>query len=125
MRKRKNVIYRMMFILVFISCELAGRVGNEFEEIGYMIGQFKWYLFPFEIQQLVPIIIINAQQKMGFECFGSAICDRETFKNVSENIEISYYSNKFSAHVKGELFISFYFMYTGYESFILILYGVA
>lgn len=70
------------FGLVSMACELAGRVGNEFGDIDAKIGQFKWYLFPHKIQQLLPIIIINAQQEVGFECFGSMLCNRETFKRV-------------------------------------------
>ena len=70
------------FGLVFVSCELAGRLSIEFDDIDYMIGQFKWYLFPFEVQKMLPILIINVQQEVAFEFFGSAMCNRETFKNV-------------------------------------------
>lgn len=70
------------FSLVFICCELAGRVGNEFVDVNYLIDQFNWYLFPLKVQQLLPILMINAQEEVGFECFGSLLCNRETFKKV-------------------------------------------
>ena len=70
------------FGLVFISCELAGRMSYEFHDFAFLIGQFNWYSFPNEVQKILPFIIINAQREIGFECFGSHMCNRETFKKV-------------------------------------------
>lgn len=72
------------FGLVFIACELAGGMANGLDEIDEMIGQFNWYSFPIELQQQLPFVILNAQQEFGFVCFGSALCNRETFKKVSK-----------------------------------------
>lgn len=74
------------FGLVFIACELAGRMSYEFDDTNATIGQFKWYLFPLKIQQLLPTTILNAQQEVGIECFGSAMCNRETFKMVNQSM---------------------------------------
>ena len=73
------------FVLVFICCELAGLLSNHFDYIDDTMGQFKWYLFPWKIQQILPIILINAQQPVYLKCFGSIPCDRETFKKVRRN----------------------------------------
>ena len=70
------------FGLVFITCELAGRIANEFDDIDSLIDQFDWYLFPLNVQQQLTIIMACSQQSIGFECFGSVKCNRETFKNV-------------------------------------------
>lgn len=70
------------FGVVFISCELGQRSTNDFEECSEMIEQLDWYLFPAEIQRMLPIIINFAQQPIVFYCFGSAACSRDTFKKV-------------------------------------------
>lgn len=70
------------FGLVFITCELAGRVCIEFDDIDAIVGQFSWYLFSDEVKKMLPTIMINAQQEVGYECFGSVLCNRETFKKV-------------------------------------------
>lgn len=70
------------FSLVFICCELAGRIGNQFDDIDYLINQFNWYIFPYGIQKFLPFVILNTQQEVGFECFGSVMCNRETFKKA-------------------------------------------
>ena len=70
------------FVLLFASCELAGRMSIEFDDINDQINRFDWYLFPHEMQQLLPIIMANTQQEVGFECFGSILCNRDTFKKV-------------------------------------------
>lgn len=71
------------FTLVSLSCELSARMSNEFDEIAVRIYQFKWYLFPIEMRQMLPTIMLSAQQWVGFSCFGSIPCDRETFKKVN------------------------------------------
>lgn len=69
--------------LVFISCEFAERLGMRFDEINDEINNFNWYLFPHGIlQKALPTIMINAQKKVYFECFGSITCNRENFKKV-------------------------------------------
>lgn len=70
------------FIAVFISCELTGRVTSRFEDIYRTIEQIKWYLFPLKLRKILPIILMNAQEPVYFECFGSISSDRETFKKV-------------------------------------------
>lgn len=76
-----EIIYA--FGLLLVACELGQRVNCAFEECNEMIVQFKWYLFSTEPQRLLPIIIHFAQQSVDIKCFGSAACDRETFKYVS------------------------------------------
>lgn len=72
------------FALVLISCELAGRISINFEHICDTIANSKWYLFPISIRKILPTILINAQEEVYFECFGSIPCNRETFKRVCD-----------------------------------------
>lgn len=50
------------------------------------MDEFDWYLFPSEIQRMLPIIMMYAQQPVGIACFGSTTCNRDTFKYVSMDI---------------------------------------
>ena len=68
--------------LLFPLCELASRMSIGFEDINDLIDQFDWYLMPLETQQMLPLIMVNAQQPVGFQCFGSFACNRDLFKKV-------------------------------------------
>lgn len=68
---------------VFIGCELCERISNAYIEIDDAVNQFDWYLFSPEVKRLLPMMSINTQKPIVFECFGSIRLNRETFKNVS------------------------------------------
>lgn len=70
------------FTLVFVACELGERVRNEFDGVRLLVDQLKWYLFPLNLRQLVPTIVINSQNPVEFKCFGSISCSRESFQKV-------------------------------------------
>ena len=71
------------FGVVLIICELGQRFGDAFLEIADTIEDFDWYLFPLELQTLLPILLAAAQQRVALECFGSISGSRDTFKKVS------------------------------------------
>ena len=71
------------FGVVLIICELGQRLTNAFEEICDTIENFDWYLFPLEIQQILPILLVGTQEPVVLECFGSISGTRDTFKKVS------------------------------------------
>ena len=71
------------FGILFTACELGQRMNHAFNECNDMIDQFDWYLFPANIQRMLPIIINFAQQPIVIKCFGSTAAVRETFKYVS------------------------------------------
>lgn len=76
-----EVIYA--FGVLFIACELGQRVNLAFAKCSEMVDQIKWYLFPAEIQRMLPMILNFTQQPFEIACFGSTRCDRDTFKWVS------------------------------------------
>lgn len=79
----ESIIYGFWAIfMVFFSCEIGQRFSNAYEEIDYEIAQFDWYLMPIKTQQMLPTLMINAQQAVDIECFGSMACGRDTFKKV-------------------------------------------
>lgn len=79
--------------IVLIACELGQRMSDAFDEMNFTIGQFDCYLFPIEIQRMLPLIIANAQQPVTLECFGSIKCTREVFKNVGIHKQLKVAKN--------------------------------
>lgn len=71
------------FGIVLIICEFGQRCCSAFDGIIGIIDQFNWYSFPYEIQRLLPIILIMMQQPVALKCFGSISCNHENFKKVS------------------------------------------
>lgn len=69
-------------ILVFFSCEIGQRFTDAYEEIDDKIESFDWYLLPMKIQRMLLILMVNTQQVVYIECFGSMACGRDTFKKV-------------------------------------------
>lgn len=75
------------YSLTFIACENGEQMTSAFDEILCVIGDFSWYRFPIEIQQMLPLLMIDAQKEVALECFGSVSCSRNDFKKVcSTNI---------------------------------------
>lgn len=72
------------FCVIFITCEMNQQLTNDYEDIEYVIGQFDWYLLPADVQRILPIIVINAQQAVNIQCFGSTNANRESFQKVRE-----------------------------------------
>ena len=71
------------FALVFATCEFGQMVTQSFIEVDYSIVQLNWYLFPQEVQKILPILMASVQKPIQFSVFGSIKSGRETFKNVN------------------------------------------
>lgn len=72
-------------IIVFIACDLGQRMNDAFDEINCTLNRFDWYLFPIEIQRMLPMIKANTQKPVSLECFGSIACNREVFRKVGND----------------------------------------
>lgn len=79
-----NSIFLGSLILgfLFTACEIGERLSDMFDEIGYEVDKFNWYLFPVEIQRMMPTILIGVQRPIVVGCFGIFSCSREQFKMV-------------------------------------------
>ena len=55
------------FGAVFIACELGQRTEDAFSEIGDIVYQCDWHLFPIEIRRLSVIILTVLQQPVSFQ----------------------------------------------------------
>lgn len=62
---------------------MGQRLSIAYNEIDNKINQLDWYLLPMEVQRMLPMLMINTQQPYKIVCFGSILCERETFKIVS------------------------------------------
>lgn len=74
-------------------CGLCQRISNAFEEINDVIVQSDWYLYPIEINRMLPTILIVTQHPVGLKCFGSIACNRETFKEVRSFVNLKSQRN--------------------------------
>lgn len=73
------------FVSIFIYCELGQRVSEAFDGPYDAISQFKLHLFPIEVQRMLPIIIVGAQQPIDLRGYGNFSCTRDRFKSVSKH----------------------------------------
>lgn len=65
-------------------------VTSAFSVASVDIFHCDWFLFPMNIQRMLPVIIQNARQPVYFRGFGNVICTREAFKGVA-NLAFSYF----------------------------------
>lgn len=65
-------------------CEFGENVTHSFSEIDYTISEFNWYLFPSDVQKILPTLMAFVQKPVEFPVFGSVKSSRESFKNVNQ-----------------------------------------
>lgn len=76
------------FGIIFVICELGQRLTNAYGQIAEEIENFEWYSFSHELQRMLPIILVVAQQPIELECFGGITGIRETLKKVSRALTV-------------------------------------
>lgn len=82
------------FVIIYGVCKFGQEVSDAFDDIRYEIEQIRWYYLPSQMQQMLPTIMIVAQQSVDLRVFGSILCDLVTFKHVSFNcliIQMEYF----------------------------------
>lgn len=73
-------LYSLGFL--YVVCKI-GQIGCDAVDTFDMgIEQMDWYLYPTEMQKLLPTIINMAQKPVEFIWFGSMDVDRNSFKKV-------------------------------------------
>lgn len=67
-----KAISNLLFVFgsVFLACEVGQRFSNLFEDVNDQLDRLNWYLFPMKIQQMLPTILINAQEEVVIGYFG-------------------------------------------------------
>lgn len=75
------------FAQMFIFCELGENVTDQFNQISNAIYSSDWYMFPKEIQRIIPIIAMSAQRPVIIQGFVNLKCTREASSRVNHQIE--------------------------------------
>lgn len=81
--------------IVFVTCERGEQFTITYGELENVIKEFDWYLFSIEIQRLLPIILLGAQQPIELQCFGSLSTSRESFKKVRQSLTKRNYFKRY------------------------------
>lgn len=74
-------------VLILFFCDFGENVTTKFLAIDRSICACEWYLFPHQVQQMLPTIMMSTQKPVIFQGFGNVICAREAFKTVSDSQE--------------------------------------
>lgn len=79
------VLYALIaFGVIIVACDVGQRISNAFEQIADVTNQYRWYLFPKQVKQMFPMILMNLQMPVELPIFGNFCCDRKAFKKVSK-----------------------------------------
>lgn len=70
------------FAFIVFFCEFGHHVFNAFDDLNTAIDQYHWYLFPIEIQKLLPIVMVGCQKTSSIKGYGDVLCIRDTSKKV-------------------------------------------
>lgn len=79
------------FCTILLICELGERLTTKFDEIDLEICFWNWYLFPNEIQRMLPIIIVGTQEPVVGAGFGNVSCTRAAFQRVITFLFICFF----------------------------------
>lgn len=70
------------FSWIFLLCNNGEEVSSEYDTIGDAFFECAWYMFPIKLQNVMPTILIYAQEDVQMAGLGGLPCTRDTFKQV-------------------------------------------
>lgn len=73
--------YSLNMLLLF--CEFGEQMSERFEEIYDLSCRMDWYLFPTDVQRMMPMILMGTQKPVVINGYGNVACTRLTFKTVA------------------------------------------
>lgn len=74
------------FTLVFWITEAGNHICSQFDGLSDLIFHSAWYHCPLDVQRLLPLTLIAAQDPFVLTGFGNILCTRGTFVNVSSHL---------------------------------------
>lgn len=74
------------FVTTFSVCELCQRMTDKFSHVNDALCNIDWYLLPKEMQKMLPIVIMFAQEPFNFEIFGTISSNCELFEKVRQSM---------------------------------------
>lgn len=75
------------FALVFLFCNVGESVTTQFNSIHRTIYECDWYLYPNNLQRILPTIMVSTQKPVILRSFGNVDCTREAFKSVRKKLK--------------------------------------
>lgn len=88
------IIIWWSFAFVFFYSELGERVTLQFNVFYELLCQGKWYLFSIDVQKMLIIFMMDAEQPAIIQGYANVQCTRDSFKNVR-----SLRGNSFNLHL--------------------------
>lgn len=76
------LIMCLAFVIIYGVYEFGEKLTGTFEEINDAYDRFAWNVFPYDVQTMIPTLIVVAQKPIELRVFGSISCGRITFRNV-------------------------------------------
>lgn len=71
------------FAALFITCEISEVSTEASGKIETELIELDWYIFPIEVQTMLPTCILLAQDVCVIKIFGSSTIGRDTYKQVN------------------------------------------
>lgn len=85
---------------IYLFCNFGENVTNRFSAINDSVYECSWYSFPKEVQRILPIVMVSAQQSLVIKAFGNILCTRQTFKTVNKsNTAIQFFVIKINVSI--------------------------
>lgn len=93
-----NLISELIFIVytfgqMFVLCDMGENLTNHFGHISDAIYCADWYMFPKDVQRIMPTVIMAAQRPVILQGFANLKCTRSAFKKVNFKIYSKFQKN--------------------------------
>lgn len=71
------------FVIIYFYCNHGEMMTTQFNDFNEQVCQCNWYFLPMEIQKMLLILLSATGQPVLIRGYGSIVCTRDSFKNVS------------------------------------------
>lgn len=78
-----SIVCLWSIILTFAQCEIGDEVSKQFQTFGDELQRCDWYLFSIDAQQMLAIVLLNAQQPARIRGFTNTKFIRDSFKKAT------------------------------------------
>lgn len=85
-----SIVCLWSIILTFTQCQIGEQVSKQFQAFYDELQQCNWYLFPVDAQQILVVILLNAQQPPIIRGFSNTKFTSDSFKKVAQQNGFSF-----------------------------------
>lgn len=79
---QQTLVLLESIIPFFVASMISEEITQQIDKIDFYVDS-DFYKFPNDILRMLPFIIANTQQLCVFKSYGKAVCNRESFKEVT------------------------------------------